>query len=468
MKMKINNITSILAVLGLMLALQSCFVAKKYEAPKTEVELNELFRTEQQLDSTTLASISWQELLKDSLLQNYIDTALVNNYDSRIALENIKKASSNIKQAKAAFAPSLSAGATWSHQRLSQNSQFGSFFNGTIDQFELAGKLNWEIDIWGKIRSQKKAVEANFFRSVAGQQAVETQIITNVAKFYFQLQAMDAQKKVLEKTIANRSQSLEIIKDLKESGLVNEVAVKQTEAQEYTALLILEDLNYNIKVIENTLSTLLGKEPQSIERESFDNQNISANISLGYPALMLSNRPDVVAAELNFRNAFELTNVARSDFYPSLTISATAGLQSLELKDWFDYKSIFASILTGLAQPIFNQRKIKTNYENAKSNQEIARLQYEQKLLEAGKEVSNALANLENEANKYGILNKKLSALQDAAAFSDELLQYGFVNYLEVLTAKDNALNTELDLINNQLNQLKAVLDLYQALGGGN
>ena len=468
MKIKINNINSIIAVIGFALILQSCFVAKKYEEPKTNLELNNLFRTDQQLDSNTLAATSWQELLKDSILQNYIDTALKNNYDSRIAIENISKAASNLKQGKSAFAPSLSAGATWSHQRFSKNSQFGALFDGTLDQFELAGKLNWEIDVWGKIRSQKKAIESKYFQSIANHQALETQIITNIAKFYFQLQAMDAQKKVLEKTIANRIQSLEIIKDLKESGLVNEVAVKQTEAQQYTAQLILEDLKYNIKVIENTLSILLGKEPQNIVREDFSNQNITANISLGYPVLMLGNRPDVVAAELNFRNAFELTNVARSDFYPSLTISASTGLQSLELKDWFDYKSIFASILTGLAQPIFNQRKIKTNYENAKSNQEIARLQYEQKLLEAGKEVSNALANLENESTKYGILKNKLTALQDAAAYSDELLEFGFVNYLEVLTAKDNALSTELDLINNQLNQLNAVLDLYQALGGGN
>lgn len=468
MRIKINKITSIFSVLALMLVLQSCFVAKKYEAPKTEIELNNLFRTDHQLDSATLASTSWQELITDLTLQNYIDTALSNNYDSRIAFENINKAAANLKQGKAAFAPSLSAGASWGHQRLSKNSQFGANYNKPLNQFELAGKLNWEIDIWGKIRSQKNAVEAKYFESIANHQALKTQIITNVAKLYFQLQAMDAQKKVLKATIDNRIESLEVIKELKESGLVNEVAVKQTEAQQYTAQLILEDLNYNIKVIENSLSILLGKEPQSIEREEFINQNITANISLGYPALMLSNRPDVVAAELNFRNTFELTNVARSDFYPSLTISAVAGFQSLELKDWFDYKSIFASVLTGLVQPIFNQRKIRTNFENAKSNQEIARLQFEKKLLEAGKEVSNALANLENETNKFEILNNKLIALKDAAAYSDELLQYGFVNYLEVITAKDNALNTELDLINNQLKQLNAVLELYQALGGGN
>ncbi len=466
--MKTNKI-SIVTVLVLLLALQSCFVAKKYEEPQVnDIEINNLFRTDLQLDSNTLANTHWKEIIQDTILQNYIDTALLNNYDSRIAIENISKASSSLKQGKAAFAPSLSAGATWSHQRLSKNSQFGAFFNGTLDQFELAGKLNWEIDIWGKIRSQKKAIESKYIESIANHQALETQIITNVAKFYFQLQAMDAQRKVLEKTIRNRTESIEIIKDLKAAGLVNEVAVKQTEAQKYTAQIILEDLNYNIKVIENTLSILLGKEPQNIQRSDFENQNITADISLGFPTLMLSNRPDVVAAELNFRNAFQLTNVARSDFYPSLTISATAGLQSLELKDWFDYKSIFASVLTGLAQPIFNQRKIKTNYENAKSNQEIARLQFEQKLLDAGKEVSNALADLENEITKNSILKNKLVALQDAASYSDELLQYGFVNYLEVLTAKDNALSTELDLINNQLNQLNAVLNLYQSLGGGN
>jgi outer membrane protein TolC len=188
---------------------------------------------------------------------------------------------------------------------------------------------------------------------------------------------------------------------------------------------------------------------------------------VGIPALLLSKRPDVISAEMNFRNAFEMTNVARSNFYPSLTVTANGGFQSLELKDWFSANSLFASVITGLAQPIFNQRQIKTRHEVAKANQEKAYLQFEQTLLTAGKEVSDALASYENETEKLAIRTKQLESLQNAADYSDELLRYGMVNYLEVLTAKDNALNTELSTIDNRFQQLNAVISLYRALGGG-
>jgi len=219
--------------------------------------------------------------------------------------------------------------------------------------------------------------------------------------------------------------------------------------------------------LENTFNQLLGKAPNAVARSLFENQNIDVEIKTGLPAFLLSKRPDVVAAELNFRNTFELTNVARSSFYPSLTLNATGGLQALELKDWFSTKSLFASIITGLTQPIFNQRQNKTRLEVAKANQQKAYLQFEKSLLVAGKEVSDALANYENETNKLVIRKKQVVALKIAADYSDELLQYGMVNYLEVLIAKDNALNTEINYIDNKYKQLNAVIELYKALGGG-
>lgn len=460
--LKISKITVVVAA-GLLM--QSCFVAKNYQSP--DVATEKLYRTEQAKDSTSLAAVSWEQLFTDPVLQKHIKTGLQNNYDLRIGLQNLAAAEANMKQGKAGYLPTFSANASWTHQELAKNSQFGSFFNGALDQYELSGRLSWEADVWGKIRSNKRAFAASYLQTVAAQQAIQTQLVSSISSTYFQLLALDAQIKVAEKTTENRSRSVETIKALKDAGSVNEVAVKQTEAQLYATQVILEDLKFNVKVLENTLSILLGQAPGPIERGLFDSQALTTEIKVGVPALLLSKRPDVVAAEMNFRNAFEMTNVARSNFYPSLTVTANGGFQSLDLKDWFSANSLFASVITGLTQPIFNQRQIKTRHEVAKANQQKAYLQFEQTLLTAGKEVSDALASYENETEKLEIRTKQLESLQKAADYSDELLQYGLVNYLEVLTAKDNALNTELSTIDNRFKQLNAVISLYRALGGG-
>lgn len=463
--MKKQNIIKGSLLVFIMFVVQSCFVAKNYEKPQIDTE--NLYRTEQVADSTSLAKMSWDKIFTDKLLQNHINEAIQNNLDMKIALQNMAAAEATMKQGKAGYFPTVNGNATWTHQEISENSQFGRLFS-SIDQYELSAKLSWEADIWGKIRSSKRAVAAKFLESAVARQAVQTELVANVASIYYQLLAIDAQIKVVTSTIENRNTSVEVIKALKEAGNVNEVAVKQTEAQQYAAQIILEDLKYNVKVLENSFNQLLGKAPNTVARTVFENQVIEAEIKTGLPTFLLSQRPDVVAAELNFRNTFELTNVARSSFYPSLTLTATGGLQALELQDWFSAKSIFANVITGLTQPIFNQRQNKTRLEVAKANQQKAYLQFEKSLLVAGKEVSDALANYENETNKLVIRKKQVDALKTAADYSDELLQYGMVNYLEVLTAKDNALNTEINYIDNKYKQLNAVITLYKALGGGN
>lgn len=462
--MRKQNIIKASLLVFTMFVAQSCFVAKDYQKP--EVNLDNLYRTEQTADSISLAKMSWNKIFTDQILQNHIQEAIQNNLDMKIALQNMAAAEATMKQGKAGYFPTVNGNATWTHQEISQNSQFGALFS-SIDQYELSAKLSWEADIWGKIRSNKRATAAKFLESAVARQAVQTELVANVASIYYQLLALDAQIKVVTSTLENRNESVDVIKALKDAGNVNEVAVKQTEAQQYAAQIILEDLKFNVKVLENTFSQLLGKAPNTVARGLFENQNIEAEIKTGVPTLLLSQRPDVVAAELNFRNAFELTNVAKSTFYPSLTLTATGGLQALELQDWFSAKSIFANVITGLTQPIFNQRQNKTRLEVAEANQQKAYLQFEKSLLVAGKEVSDALANYENETNKLVIRKKQMDALKTAADYSDELLQYGMVNYLEVLTAKDNALNTEINYIDNKYKQLQAVISLYKALGGG-
>ena len=454
---KQQYIVKILLILVVSITMQSCFVAKDYKSP--EEATDNLYRTNEVLDSTSIASISWDKLFTDAYLQQYINEGLSNNYDIQISLETLKASEAALKQAKAGYLPTLTGNATWLNQKFHKSDEY--------NQYELSGALSWEADIWGKIRSNKRAAAASYLQSVAYQQAVQTQIVSAIASVYYQLLALDAQVNVAEKTLTNRVESIETIKALKNAGNVSEVSVKQTEAQKYATEIILKDLQYNVKVLENALCVLLGRNPGTIERSSFEAQHISTDVAVGVPALLLSRRPDVVAAELNFRRTFELTNVARSNFYPSLYVNASGGFQSIELDDWFDANSLFSSILTGLTQPIFNQRKVKTNYEIAKANQQKAYLEFKQSLLTAGEEVSNALAEYKNETEKLAIRKQQLEALTKAVDYSEELLQYGMANYLEVLTAKDNALNTELSYITNKYNQMNSVITLYRALGGG-
>ncbi len=459
--------TKIAVVIAFGILVQSCFVAKNYERP--EVKTQNLYRqADTSQDSASLADVSWDKLFTDPILQDHIENGLKNNYDVKIAIQTIEAANANLKQGKAGYLPSLSLGTDWTHQELSKNSQFGALLaNRSVDQYQFTGNLSWEADIWGKIRSNKRSANAGYLQSIAAQQAVQTQLVSNIASVYYQLMALDAQLVVVDSTIINREKSTEIIKALKEAGNVNEVGVKQTEAQLYATQIIKEDLLKNRLILENTMSILLGQTPQTITRSKLQENQIQADIKTGIPALLLSKRPDVIAAEYNLIANFELTNVARSSFYPSLTLNATGGFQTVELKEWFSTNSLFANVVTGLTQPIFNKRQIKTRYEIAKANQEKAFLQFEQTLLNAGKEVSDALQQYTSETNKLAIRKQQVDALKKAADFSDELLNYGMVTYLEVLTAKDQALNTELNLIDNQYQQYNAIITLYKALGGG-
>lgn len=448
--------------------MQSCFTAKTYERP--EVQTDNLYRMETvSTDTTSLGDLAWNNLFTDAQLQQYINQGLQNNLDIRMAMQNIAASEAYMKQGKAGYFPSIGLGADWTHQELSKNSQFGALLQDrSTDQYQLTANLSWEADIWGKIRSNKRATGASYLQTVAAKQAVQTQLIANIAKTYFQLMTLDAQLQLVDSTLTNRSESVEVIIALKEAGNVTEVGVKQTEAQLYTTQLIKEDLKNSIVILENAFNILLGEGPKNVTRSTLDAQSISADVRTGIPAMLLRKRPDVIAAEYNLISNFEMTNVARSEFYPSLKITATGGLQSIDLKEWFNANSLFANVVTGLTQPLFNKRQIRTRFEVAKANQEKSFLEFQQTLLVAGREVSDAMQNYTNETTKLEIRKKQVASLKSAAGFSDELLEYGLVNYLEVLTAKDQALNTELNLIDNQYNQYNAIITLYRALGGGN
>lgn len=448
------------------LGIQSCFVANRYTRP--EVVESKYFRTDSlAADSTTLALVTWREIFTDSVLVSHIERALIQNIDVRVALQQIVSARAYYLQGKAGYLPTFNAGARVNYQELSRNSQFGSFFDGAITQYEITGALSWEADIWGKIRSSKRAFEASYLQSVAAHQAIKTELIASIATVYYQLLALDEQQAIAAQTIATRESSLETTRALKTAGTVSEVAVKQTEAQLHTARALLVELRKNKKLLENTFSLLLGDEPHDIARGDLGEQTLPEQLRVGFPVQLLRNRPDVIAAEYNLVSAFELTNVARSNFYPSLTLSATTGLQSLELDELFSINSWFATVIGGVAQPILNSRRIRTQYEVAKAQQEQAYLRFRQSILNASREVSDALYSFEAAQETIDVKLQEFASYDTATRYSEELLNSGMANYLEVLTARQNALNSQLDLVNARFNRLQAVVDLYRALGGG-
>ncbi len=448
--------------------LVSCFSAKDYvQADMASID-ETAYRTDQiAQDSVSIGEVSWRDLFTDPLLTQYIERGLENNMDIRVALQQIIAAEATLKQGKAGYFPTLSVNARYTHQELSKNSPMGALVGSSQDQYELTGSLAWEADIWGKIRSNKRASEASYLQTVAAHHAVKSRLIANIASVYYQLLTVDQQIAVTKETITTRKNSLETTKSLMEAGQVTQVGVKQTEAQLHTAEAILVDLKNQAYLLENTLSVLLGETPKAKERTVLADQEISTALVIGVPAQLLSNRPDVMVAELELRKAFELSNVARSNFYPSLTLSATGGFQSLNFDQLFSANSLFANLVGGLAQPILNGRKIRTQYEVSKAQQEMASLNFKQAVLTASKEVADAMYSFGTATEKIAIKEKEYEAYALATEYSQELLNNGLANYLEVLRAQENALNSSLDLANTKNRQLQSVVDLYKALGGG-
>ncbi|WP_116126656.1 efflux transporter outer membrane subunit [Lewinella sp. IMCC34183] len=454
-------------LLCLPLLLASCYSAREYARPAEEVVTSDHFRSDSlSNDSLSLALVSWDELFTDPYLQDYIREGLRNNIDIRVALRQIDIAQAYLLQADVRNRPTVDGIMQYSRSQLSKNSQFGGLFS-TLNQYQISATASWEADIWDKISSAQRAQRAQYLQSVAAHTAVKSRLIANIASTYYDLLALDEQRRVAEETIANRRNSLETTRALKDAGNVTEVAVKQTEAQIYTAEAILIDLTESTRLLENTLAILLGSDPRDFPRSDLADQRVTSTLATGVPAQLLANRPDVIAAEYALVNAFELTNVARADFYPSLTFSVQAGLQSLTFADLFSPASFFATLVSGAARPLVNGRRIRTAYAVSELQQEQAKLDFRSAVLTAGKEVSDALYSYAAAEQKIGVKQQEYDAYELATSYSEELLANGYANYLEVLRARENALNSRLDIVTARNNRLQAIVNLYEALGGG-
>lgn len=477
MKMNLkNNISKFFILVFVLFTLQSCLVTKTYERPAIEVP--EEFRDFKENDSISMALMPWEELFEDTILRGYINEALSNNYDARLALQDILRAQAQYKQGRAGYLPTLSLDASATSSEFSGNGIQGLQFGGgganpggggssRIEQYNVSGTLNWEIDVWGGITSNKKATAAAYLATEAGQRVVRTSLIANIGTLYYELIALDEQLYIAEQTVKARKNSYEITQKLKVAGREREVAVQQAGSQLKSAELLALQVALDIKTTENAFSILLGTSPQEINRGDFRERPPNLNTSTGLPSAILRNRPDVVQAEFNLIQAFELTNVAKTDFYPKLTLGGTAGFNSLEASNWISSASFFNDLVVGLAAPLLNNRKIKTAYEVAQIDQKSALLEFERTLLISYQEVADAYLTYNSITDQYEVTQEQVLFLENATNYSSKLYQNGFTDYLDVLVAETNLLNAQIALINTRFSKISATIELYRALGGG-
>jgi len=449
------------------LSLASC-VTKKYEKPA--VISTDLYREVTNQDSASLADLNWKVLFADANLQNLIEEGLKENLDLKQAIERIRVAEATLYQSRSALLPSLTADVSATDAKQSTaalNFPPGININTETQTYRAQLSTSWEADIWGKLSSAKRSAYATLLQTDATKRAVQTQLIANIANTYYNLLALDKQLSITQQTIKIRASDVETMKALKEGAIVNGAAVVQSEANLYAAQVTVPDLNRSIRESENALSILLGKAVGTISRSSLDQQVPYTELKTGISAQLLRNRPDIQAAEFAFRSTFENTNVAKASFYPSLTLTASGGLSTLQLQNFFD-NSIFYNLIGGITQPIFNKGINKARLKTAQAQQQIAFYAFQQSLLTGGQEVSNALYNFQTASEKEVTRAKQIASLTKAVDYTKELLRYSSAtNYTDVLTSEQSLLNAQLSGISDRLQKLQSVVNLYRALGGG-
>ena len=458
-----KNIKEYSVLMLVILFISSCSVLRQYEQPG--IIATNTFRDQSATDTTNMAALPYPQIFNDTILQKLIQEGIAQNLDLQTAYTRIQQAQAYYAQSRAALLPNLSANTGVTESKLSDAQGFGIRTQQTLLQLGLSS--SWEADIWGRLKSSRRANLATLLQTEAAARTIQTTIVSAIANNYYSLLALDQQVAITEQTVRNWDTTVVTMQALKEAAGVTEAAVVQSEAQRYAVEVTIPDLKQQILETENLLSVLLGRSPAPIERSRLSSQEAFADLATGIPAQLLANRPDLQAAEYAYRNAFELTNVARASFYPSLSLTGSAGLSGNSLANLINPTAIAASIGAGLTQPIFNRRLNRTNLEVATAAQQAAFLSFKNTFLAAGQEVSDALSLNEKAVQKMKVRTRQLNALQLSVKYTEELLRNGFANYNEVITARQSLLTAELGSVNDKLQQLQATVNLYRSLGGG-
>ena len=466
---QIKGRSIILLIAIILIGFSSCSSYKNLdEPPQADVQGIVRDGDENKGDTTTIANIPWKEYFTDTKLQALIAEGLKNNLDLQIAMSRIKQSEASLDMAKAAFYPTLSAAAQIDHTRMSSGSHGTDVLGYYSNVNSLGFMATWEADLWGKLSNQSKAKYASYLNSCEYKNLVQTTLISNIVKGYYNLLAYDEQLNITKATIIILEKSVQTMSDLKEAGSQNAAAVEQSKALLYNTQISVPQIEIQIRKQEDAICVLLGRKMSNIDRDSIGNQTISEHLAYGVPMQFLAKRPDVKQAELTFRSAYALTKVAKANFYPSFTISsATFGLAAGGFSDFFKPEHIAAEVVAGLTQPIFYKKQLKSNLKIAQAQQEEALLTFKSTVIAAGQEVSDILYSYNASMSKNELRENQIESLTKAVDYTQDLLLAGEANYTEVLTAEQNLLSAQLNKVSDKLEQLTYSVSLYKALGGG-
>lgn len=446
--------------------LSSCHIYKSYDRPK-DIETAGLYRdpvAENDTlvsDTANFGNLPWRTVFTDPQLQSLIELGLKQNTDLQSAALRVKEAQAPLLAAKLAFAPSLA---------LSPQGTISSFnHNAATKTYSLPVTASWELSIFGDLLNQKRGAEVNVKQMQAYRQAVQTQIIANIANMYYTLLMLDRQLQISRETADILKRNTETMEALKEGAIygINSTGVEQSRAAYAQVLSSLPDIEQSIREVENSLSTLLGETPRSIRRSTIEQQVLPSEFSVGIPLQLLSNRPDIKVAEMALAACYYNTNVARSNFYPKITLSGSAGWTNSAGAAIINPGKFLASALGSLTQPLFYNGANIAKLRIAKAQEAEAKLAFQQSLLNAGSEISTALSLYQNTCAKVESRQVQVNSSKKAAEDTKELFNLGTSTYLEVLSAQQSYLSAQLSQVSDSFDRMQAVVSLYQALGGG-
>ena len=437
--------------------LTGCSTYSRYH--RAEIPTENLYRTlPAGIDTVTIASMSWREMFTDRKLQSLIETGIKQNTDLNVARLRVEAAEAALITAKLSYLPSLGI-----------NAEGGSSqYDGTTAKtYNVGASASWELDIFGRLTAAKRGAVAALQGSRDYQQAVQTQLVATIADSYYTLSMLDTQMAINNRTLENWRATVRTLEALKKVGKANEAGVLQAKANGMQLESSQLAIRKSISETENALSAILAMPSHSIERNNLTEASFPDTISIGVPLQLLSNRPDVRQAEMELAQAFYATNVARAAFYPNITLSGTLGWTNNGGGVITNPGQWLLNVIGSLTQPLFNRGVNIANLNIAKSRQEEAKLLFRQALLNAGKEVNDALTVWQTAKSQIEIGERRVSVLNDAVQKTELLMCHSGATYLEVLTAQQSLLEAETLQSQAYFERIQSIIKLYHALGGG-
>lgn len=432
------------------------------------------------IDTANSANLSWKQFFTDPNLMALIDTALKNNQELNMTLQEIEISKNEIRARKGEYLPFVGLGGAAGVDKVGRYTSHGASEATTdiepgrkmpepVPDFGVAAIASWEIDIWRKLRNAKASSVARYLASVDGKNFMVTQLVSEIANSYYELLALDNQLQIVQQNIAIQSNALEIVKMQKASAQVTELAVRKFEAQVLSTKSLQFEINQQIIEAENRINFLVGRFPQPVPRNGKVLLELSPNqIAEGIPSQLLENRPDIRQAEQELVASKLDVKVARANFYPSLSISAALGLQAFNPTYLVKApESILYSLAGDLASPLINRNAIKATYNSANAKQLQAIYNYERTVLNAYIEVENQLSNISNLESSYNLKSQQVQTLTESINISNKLFTSARANYIEVLLTQRDALESKFELIETRQKQMSATVSVYRALGGG-